>query len=364
MKVLNVVGARPQFIKLRPVSDALRRKGIPEFVLHTGQHYDYSMSDSFFDDLELPKVNKNLGIGRSNPVKQISRMISGIADVLEETRPSIVIVYGDTTSTLAGALAATMSNIPVAHVEAGERSFNMRMPEERNRVLTDHVSALLLAASHTAAHRLRAEEIAGQVAFVGDTMLEVVLWAKERAKKSSKVLHDYRLSPGDYYIATVHRAENTDDSMRLDAILRILAEAGKKVLFPVHPRTMAAIERLGWKNRLSQGRIQPVAPLGYLDMIHLLAHSDCVLTDSGGLQKEAFYLGVRCITLRDETEWTETVELGWNILVGTDASAARDALLAESIGSSSGNPYGTGDAGERIANEIENFLGRGHRKDF
>lgn len=357
MKVVTIVGARPQFVKLHPVSRGLRSRGIEEYVLHTGQHYDYEMSQSFFEELGLPTPDKNLGIGGKKHADQVAEMLVAIDEVLVAEKPDAVLVFGDTDSTLAGALAASMARIPVAHVEAGMRSFNRAMPEERNRLVADAVSDILYAASPTAQRHLERERVQGEIVFAGDTMLDVVLWAKDVAREKSGILTRLALEDGAFAVATVHRAENTDDLGRLDEILDGLAALDLPVVFPVHPRTRKAAEEAGWGARLSAGRITPIDAQPYLDMIRLVSASKVVLTDSGGLQKEAFYLGVPCVTLRDETEWDETVELGWNTLVGASSVRIQEAFaLPAPVTDHEQGPYGFGLAGEAIAEHLGAWL--------
>jgi UDP-N-acetylglucosamine 2-epimerase len=320
MRVLTVVGARPQFIKAAPVSAALRRDH-QEFLLHTGQHYDREMSQIFFEELDLPAPDQNLGIGSGSHGEQTGRMLPGIERAIQEQRPDWVLVYGDTNSTLAGALAAVKLHVPVAHVEAGLRSFDRRMPEEINRVVADHVSSLCLCPTAAAAAQLEREGISGAVV-TGDVMYDAFLQQAARARSRSRVLPRFGLTPGGFILATLHRAENVDHPDRLGAILDGLARSGCRVLLPLHPRTRAAIERFG----LVPGPgIEVVEPVGYLDMIALESTATAVVTDSGGVQKEAYFAGRPCVTVRDSTEWTETVDAGWNRLVGCQPDAIAEA---------------------------------------
>jgi UDP-GlcNAc3NAcA epimerase len=314
MKIVSIVGARPQFVKAAAVSRILREHHT-EVLVHTGQHYDYEMSGIFFDGLEIPAPDVNLGVGSGAHGAQTGAMLKAIEDVLIAERPDWLLVYGDTNSTLAGAMAASKLFVPVAHVEAGLRSFNRRMPEEVNRVVADHLSNLLLCPSDTAARNLAAEGISRDVHVVGDVMLDVLNWATERAlSRPPEVLHRLGLTR-PFVLATVHRSENTDDRACLVQILRALDALDEPVVFPVHPRTVRAIEEANWRPK---PHIQLIDPVGYLDMVTLTGSARLVLTDSGGLQKEAYWLGVPCLTLRDETEWVETVTAGWNALVGSD----------------------------------------------
>jgi UDP-N-acetylglucosamine 2-epimerase len=314
MKVVSVVGARPQFIKASPLSRALRPRH-HEILVHTGQHYDREMSDVFFEELGMPVPDYHLGIGSGPHGAQTGAMLTGIETVLQKESPDAVIVYGDTNSTVAGALAAAKLGLPVAHVEAGLRSFNRRMPEEINRVLTDHLSSWLLAPSEVSRRQLAQEGIVQGVHVVGDIMVDALRLHGTRASERSEVLERYQLGPGTYYLATVHRAENTDDADNLRRIFSALGALDRPVIVPLHPRTEKRVAELGVS---IAGNVQVLAPQGYLDMLALQRGAACVLTDSGGIQKEAYYLHVPCVTLRNETEWVETVATGWNTLAGTD----------------------------------------------
>ena len=317
LTVATIVGARPQFIKCAPVSKCLRQVAT-EVLVHTGQHYDENMSATFFDELEIPEPDYNLNVGAGSHGRQTAQMLERIADILAQEEPDWVLVYGDTNSTLAGALAAVKLQIPVAHVEAGLRSFYRRMPEEINRVLTDHMSALHFCPTETAVRNLSAEGIHGQVFLVGDVMYDVMQDNLARAELSSTILQRLNLIPKQYILATIHRAENTDDPAALKKICDGIAELnsrGQRVVLPLHPRTYGQLESIGELSRLKES-IMP--PIPYLDMIKLLQSAAVVMTDSGGVQKEAFWLSVPCVTLRDDTEWTETVQSGWNVLSGIE----------------------------------------------
>lgn len=314
MKIVTIVGARPQFIKAAAVSRVLRRQ-IREVLVHTGQHYDGNMSQVFFEELEIPPPDCNLGIGSGEHGAQTGAILAAVEKVLLKEKPDRVLVYGDTNSTLAGALAAAKLHVPVAHVEAGLRSFNRRMPEEINRVLTDHVADLLFCPSQTAVDHLAAEGIRAGVHRVGDVMYEALMHAGRLAERNSRALERLQLAPGAYALATIHRAENTDDPARLGRLVAALQEVARTlpVVFPVHPRTRRRLPDL------APGRgLHLVEPLGYLDMARLETRAALILTDSGGIQKEAYWLRVPCITLREETEWVETVQQGWNVLAGAD----------------------------------------------
>ena len=349
MKIFTVVGARPQFIKAWPVSAALRDRGCEEFLLHTGQHYDDAMSQRFFTELELRAPDVNLNVGSASHGEQTGRMLAGIEQHLLAQKPDWLLVYGDTNSTLAGALAAAKLGIPVAHVEAGLRSFNRNMPEEINRVLTDHVARRLFCPSQQAIDNLAREAITAGVTQVGDVMLDALLHFAPLARTRSTLLTRLGLAPRGYYLATIHRAENTDDPSRLNALLDTLARLDRPVIVPMHPRTRAALD--GATPESSAGALRIVEPLGYLDMLAITEKADAVLTDSGGLQKEAYWLGVRCITLRDETEWTETLAGSWNQITGATEARIRAAVAQRPDGER--RPlYGNGQAAKEIVSEL------------
>jgi UDP-GlcNAc3NAcA epimerase len=344
VKVVSVVGARPQFIKAAAVSRVLRERHT-EVLVHTGQHYDYEMSGIFFEGLNLPAPDENLGVGSAGHGAQTAVMLQRIEQVLLAEKPDWLLIYGDTNSTLAGALAAAKLGIPIAHVEAGLRSFNRRMPEEINRVLADHVSDLLLCPSDTAAHNLAAEGVTRNVHVVGDVMLDILHWAKRRIVETHPdTLNRLGLRAQRYVLATVHRSENTDDRTRLSQILTALGSLADPVIFPVHPRTCKVISDTG---RPVGANVRLIEPLGYLDMMELAGAARLVLTDSGGLQKEAYWLGVPCLTMREQTEWVETVESGWNTLVGCDPEKILET--AQSFAPKSERPplYGDGMAAAR-----------------
>lgn len=317
MKILTVVGARPQFIKSAPVSRAIRQAGHTEHLVHTGQHYDYGMSQVFFDELQIPQPNVNLGVGSGLHGQQTGEMLIQLEAVIRRQKPDWVLVYGDTNSTLAGALAAVKLHVPVAHVEAGLRSFNRQMPEEINRILTDHTSDLLLCPSQSAVDNLENEGITRGVHLVGDVMSDALKFAAEQASQQSTILANLKLEEKGFLVATVHRAENTDAPERLRTILDAFNTLDEPVLFPVHPRTRKALQQ--GKYTLAS-HVQLIDPVGYLDMVRLMQAARMILTDSGGMQKEAYWLSVPCVTLRDETEWVETVQTGWNILAGSDTA--------------------------------------------
>jgi len=346
MKVLSIVGARPKFIKCAPVSAALRQ-GHQEVLVHTGQHYDANMSDVFFRDLGIPAPDYHLGIGSGSQGEQTGRMLAAIEEVILKEEPDMVLVYGDTNSTLAGALAAAKVHVPVAHVEAGLRSFDRRMPEEINRVLTDHCSDLLLCPTETAVENLQREGITAGVHLTGDVMVDALLQHAEVAR-ASPILADLGLD--QYRLATVHRAENTDDPARLTAIIRALGDLGDVVL-PCHPRTEKMLKNAGLYEEAKR-RIGLIPPVGYLEMLALESGAKTILTDSGGVQKEAYVLGVPCITMRETTEWVETVEDGWNVLVGSDCDAIVRAARTFAPERERSDVFGKGEAARAIARVI------------
>jgi UDP-N-acetylglucosamine 2-epimerase len=317
MRIVTVLGARPQFVKASVVSAALKRKGvIAEYIVHTGQHYDSNMSGVFFGELRLPVPGRHLAVGSGSHGVQTARMLEGVEAVLKEERPGMVLVYGDTNSTLAGALAAAKLNIPVAHIEAGLRSYNRKMPEETNRVLTDHMSSLLFAPTDRAVENLSREGVEPDTVFkVGDVMFDASLAYGELSDRESRVLDRLGLSPKTYAVATVHRAENTDDPVRVSNIFCALQRVSRElpVVLPLHPRTRRLLDD-GTHSIVGKSRIKVIDPVGYLDMLQLEKHANIVLTDSGGVQKEAYFFGVPCITLRDETEWVELLDIDWNTL--------------------------------------------------
>lgn len=344
MRVLSVVGARPQFVKLAPIARAMVESGLEHVVVHTGQHYDELMSDVFFRDLGIPSPDVNLEVGSGKHGVQTGAMLAAIEPVLESYRPDWVLVYGDTNSTLAAAIAAVKLHLPLAHLEAGLRSFNRRMPEEHNRVLTDHAADLLLAPTDVAMGHLAAEGLVGRSVLVGDVMTDVLHRVRDAVAASPfEGLADVR--DGEYYVATIHRPDNTDDPERLSRIITELASADRDVLLLAHPRLVQSAGQYGIE--LEQGAIRVMAPLAYPQLVSAVLHSRGVVTDSGGLQKEAFLLRVPCTTVRPETEWVETLTGGWNVLVGDDLDA-----LARTLGRSRPDdvdiqPYGDGRAAQR-----------------
>jgi UDP-GlcNAc3NAcA epimerase len=342
LKIITIVGARPQFVKAAAVSRELRLRH-DEILVHTGQHYDYQMSGVFFDGLEIPAPEVNLAVGSGPHGAQTGAMLAAIEGVLVSERPDYLLVYGDTNSTLAGALAAAKLGVPIAHVEAGLRSFNRAMPEEINRIVTDHLSQLLLCPGDAAAGLLAAEGITRNVHVVGDVMLDVFNWARQRLDVAA-TLERLALEEKSFLLATVHRSENTDDASRLSSIIGAFNAVQEPVVFPVHPRARKAMAAAGCH---PAPHVRLIDPVGYLDMVALTCSARLVLTDSGGLQKEAFWAGTPCITLRDQTEWVETVECGWNVLAGCDTGRIVAAVRAFAPRGSRPPLYGEGQAARR-----------------
>jgi UDP-GlcNAc3NAcA epimerase len=356
MRVLTVIGNRPQFIKAAAVSPLLYASS-EEILIHTGQHFDDELSAVFFSELGIPAPDRELGIALGSNISQTSRMLAALEPVLARERPDVVLVYGDTNSTLAGALAGAQAKLPVAHVEAGMRSFDRSMPEELNRVLADHASSVLLCSSEVAVENLRREGVAGEVALVGDVMVDVAQRVQPRARERLDLLEARGLAPREYVLATAHRAGNVDDPSRLARLVELLLAVPQDVILPVHPRTKARLQSVGLLERLEQaGRVTLTAPLGYVELTALLCNARAVMTDSGGIQKEAYLAGVPCITLRPSTEWVETVEHGWNVLVDLDRDAALAALDREPPEE---RPplYGDGDAGRRVLEALRAHCG-------
>ncbi|HTC73183.1 MAG TPA: UDP-N-acetylglucosamine 2-epimerase (non-hydrolyzing) [Solirubrobacteraceae bacterium] len=352
MKILTVVGNRPQFIKAAAVSGPLRERH-EEVLVHTGQHHDDSLSRIFFTELGLAQPDRELGIAGASNTSQLARMLSALEPLLADVQPDATLVYGDTNSTLAGALAAAQAEIPLVHVEAGMRAFDRAMPEERNRVLTDHLSELLLCSSEAAVENLRAESLADRAVVVGDVMVDVAMRWQPAARANVEVPAAYGLQGGDYLLLTAHRAGNVDERARLQALVELIEELPAPVLFPVHPRTRARLHDAGLLADLqASDGLTLTEPLGYIEFTALLCQARGVLTDSGGVQKEAYLAGVPCVTLRANTEWVETVESGWNTLVDLDADAA---LAAVDRPPPRERPqlYGDGHAAERCVEAIE-----------
>ncbi|MBW3607587.1 MAG: UDP-N-acetylglucosamine 2-epimerase (non-hydrolyzing) [Actinobacteria bacterium] len=345
MKIVTVIGNRPQFVKAAAVSGPLREHH-EELLVHTGQHYDDELSSVFVRELDMPSPDIELGLGGGSNTDQTARMLGALGALLREQAPAAVLVYGDTNSTLAGALAAAQARIPVAHVEAGMRSFDRAMPEELNRVVTDHVSDLLLVPSQNAAGNLAREGVAGDVQVVGDVMVDVARLLGPRARAEDGPLRDAGVSPGAYVLVTAHRAGTVDDPVRLERLVELLLGVELPVVLPLHPRTRARLEAAGLTARLERGATL-LPPLGPLAFSALLTRARAVLTDSGGVQKEAYLAGVPCVTLRDSTEWVETVDAGWNVLVDLDDAAAHAALAREAPAQRP-QLYGDGHAADRV----------------
>lgn len=351
MRILTVVGNRPQFVKAAAVSGPLRREH-EEILVHTGQHHDDSLSRVFFEQLGLARPDRELGIAGGSNSSQTARMLEALAPLIEQLQPGAVLVYGDTNSTLAGALAAGQTHAALVHVEAGMRSGEREMPEELNRVLSDRIADLLLCASQTAVENLRAEAAAGTIELVGDVMVDVALRGAEAARANLDPLRERGLAPGEYLLLTAHRAGNVDDPRRLRALVDLIDALPLAVVLPLHPRTRERLRETGLLAELeSRERVALSEPLGYLQFSALLVHARAVLTDSGGVQKEAYLAGVPCVTLRANTEWVETVQAGWNTLVDLDAAAALKAL-AHDPPALRPALYGDGNAAERCVQAI------------
>ena len=359
MSIVTIVGNRPQFVKAAAVSHRLRERH-EEVIVHTGQHHDDELSRVFFDELGIPAPDRQLGAGpgESTNTAQTARILAALDPLIGELAPELVLVYGDTNTTLAGALAATQAAIPLAHVEAGMRSFDRTMPEELNRVLTDHASSLLLCSTDTAMENLRRESAAGEAHLVGDVMADVSLAFQEVARERSTAVADRGLEPGGYLLLTAHRAGNVDPPARLVALVELIEALPGPVVFPVHPRTRRRLEEDGLIGRLeARPGLDLAPPLGYLDFLALARDARAVLTDSGGVQKEAYLLGVPCVTLRDSTEWVETVDAGWNVLVDLDGGAAV-AALDRRPPAERPELYGGGRAAERVRDVVSAYTQR------
>ena len=353
MQVLTIVGARPQFIKAAPVSRELRINH-DEYLVHTGQHYDDNMSRLFFDELDIPVPDVNLEVGSGPHAAQTGKMMIKLEVLMQSVKPDCVLVYGDTNSTIAGSLTAAKLNIPVVHVEAGLRSFNRRMPEEINRLLTDKISKLLFCPTAVAVEHLRSEGIVDGVYLTGDVMYDAALYYAEKAKAYPSVLDAVGVNAGEYLLVTCHRPQNTDDPEILDGIIDALIRSKETIIFPVHPRTRGMLEKYGLIHRFTGvEHIKLIEPVGYLQMIQLEKHAKKIITDSGGVQKEAYFYKVPCITLRSETEWTETVLDGWNLLTGMDASMILKAIREFKPDSEQSNHYGDGNARVEMVRILE-----------
>jgi len=355
MKIVSIVGARPQFIKCAPLSREIR-KHHQEILVHTGQHYDPEMSAIFFDELSLPHPDYHLGVGSGSHGTQTGAILAGTEQVLITEDPDLVVVYGDTNSTLAGALAAAKLHIPVAHVEAGLRSFDRSMPEEINRVVADHLSTLLFSPTKKSVDNLQAEGITEGVHQVGDVMKDALEFNRRTAAARSEIIEQTGISKGRYLALTVHRPSNTNSRDHLSEIIGALAESDMAVVFPIHPRTRKYLEEYGIFRHMPEN-ILCIDPVGYLDMLQLMTHAHKILTDSGGVQKEAYLLGIPCITLRETTEWIETVEEGWNVLVGADRVKIRDAIVSFSPHKPRRDVFGPSGASGRISRILDTVQG-------
>lgn len=350
MKIVTILGARPQFIKAAPVSRVLRKKHT-EIIVHTGQHYDANMSDIFFAELNIPKPDYHLGVGSGTHGKQTGEMMIKLEEIALNEQPDYVLVYGDTNSTLAGALVAAKLHIPVIHVEAGLRSFNKKMPEEINRIMTDHVSEFLFCPTDTAVENLKNENITRNVLNIGDVMYDAVLYNKELAQEKSTILADLGLEAKQYHLITIHRAENTDDVQNMKNILEAFAQIEEVKVWPMHPRTKHKLASYGLSVEAIPN-LKVIEPVGYLDMLTLESNAKKIITDSGGVQKEAYFMQVPCVTVREQTEWVETLETEANILVGTDVEKIV-AAVKKDVRPVYSDVFGDGKAAEKIVEAIE-----------
>ncbi|MEZ4867731.1 MAG: UDP-N-acetylglucosamine 2-epimerase (non-hydrolyzing) [Caldilineaceae bacterium] len=350
MKIMSIVGARPEFIQAAPIRRALQgTSGQQEVWVHTGQHYDYQMSQAFFDDLDIPAPNYNLNVGSGSHGKQTSEILTRLEAVLLEERPDVVIVRGDTNSTVAGALAAAKLQIPSVHIEAGERSYNRHMPEEINRLVTDCLSDRHFCVSRTAVQQLAAEGIVDSVFWVGDVMYDALLQHRPIARAKSTIVQRLELQAGAYGLVTIHRAANTDDAVRLAQIVAALNSVSETIVFPVHPRTRKALAGIDAK---FADHVRLIEPVGYFDMMMLEENARIIATDSGGVQREAYYLGIPCLTLRDETEWYETVTTGWNLLIGAKPERIIDAWFNFRPPTEHPPIFGEGHAAQQIVESL------------
>lgn len=355
MKILTIAGTRPQLVKVAPVSRALR-KHVTEVLVNTGQHYDYNMAGVFFEELNIPKPDYDLGIGSASHGKQTGDMLIAIEEVIFKEKPDAVLVYGDTNSTLAGALAASKLHIPLIHIEAGLRSFNKKMPEEINRVMTDHVSTLLFPPTETAVQNLKNESITENISNVGDVMYDAVLYNAAIAEEKYS-LEKFEVKAKDYVLATIHRADNTDSKEKLTAIFGAFAKLDETVILPLHPRTKHKLEEYGLTELTGAGsNLKVIEPVSYLEMLLLETNAKAIVTDSGGVQKEAYFAKVPCLTLRPETEWVETVEAGCNRLVDPLQEDLAAIIQQFQPTDYSKQLYGDGKASEKIATEIMSYF--------
>lgn len=356
MKVLSIVGARPQFVKAAPVTKELR-KNHEEILIHTGQHYNDNMSKVFFDELYIPQPDYNLAVGSGSHAVQTGKMLEKLEEIILNEHPDMVIVYGDTNSTLSGALATVKLQIPLIHIEAGLRSFNREMPEEINRVITDHVSTILFAPTQTAVDHLSREGITRNVVLSGDVMYDAILDNSGIADEKSNILSQLKVTSGNYLLATIHRPANADNRENLESILEAFAASGERIIFPAHPRTQKLLLDHGLRDLVTRNtKLHIVNPLGYLDFLKLEKNARIILTDSGGIQKEAFFLKVPCVTMRTETEWVETVDDGWNIITGSDTDKIISAIKTLTPPETQSRPFGDGRAAVKIVAYLEKWL--------
>ena len=352
MKIISVVGARPQFIKLAILSKELRENH-NEIIIHTGQHYDDNMSRYFFEEMQIAKPDYNLNIGSGSHGKQTAEMLIGLEDIFLHQKPDVVITFGDTNTTLATGLAATKLNIPVAHVEAGLRSHNREMPEEINRILTDHISDYLFAPTLTAMENIKSENLYGKPFLVGDVMYDSLLYYGKIAEQNSRILKNLKLKQKEYILLTLHRPYNVDNIHKLQNIFSALKQTKRFIVLPVHPRSRKMIEST---NTIIPENISIIEPLGYLDFISLQKHSEKIITDSGGIQKEAYLNGIPCITIRPETEWIETVKAGWNVLVGDKKDQLIENCLHFKPSHNRPRYFGDGNSSKKIISILESHL--------
>jgi UDP-GlcNAc3NAcA epimerase len=353
MKILSIVGARPEFIQAMPVSHALSAANHQEILVHTGQHYDYRMSQTFFDELDIPVPDYNLEVGSGSQSKQTAEIMVRLEEVLLKEKPDLVVIRGDTNSTLAATLVTSKLNIPIAHIEAGERSFNRTMPEEVNRLVADRLAELHFCVSETGKYNLATEGITDSVHWVGDVMLDALLYTKPIAQAKSKILDNLGIKPKNYALVTIHRAMNTDQPERLKQIISALNLVSETIVLPIHPRTQKVLSQLDVQ---LQDHIKMIEPVGYLDMLTLEQNARLIATDSGGVQREAYYFAIPCLTLRDETEWGATIETGWNKLAGADQQMILDNWFSFAPPSEHPSIYGTGIAGKQIVEILTDYM--------
>ncbi len=355
MKIISIIGARPQFIKASVVSEELR-KDFSEVIIHTGQHYDYEMSKIFFDELDIPEPDYHLGVGSGTHGYQTGEMLKKIEKILTSEKPDLVLTYGDTNSTLAGALAASKLHVKTGHIEAGLRSFDKSMPEEINRILTDHCSDLLFCPTKTAVINLKKEGITSGVYLTGDVMADCLLKHIKVAEEKTTILEDLGIDRKRYLVVTIHRAGNTDSREKLQEILEALFEISETIIFPIHPRTRKRLIEFGLYDELIKHKnIKVIQPVGYLEFLRLMKNARTIITDSGGIQKEAYILKVPCITLRENTEWIETVQDGWNVLVGADKERIADACNVDVSNMNYKNHFGRGEASRKIVGVLKSL---------